>query len=76
MLDEILHACEARGVCRFPDPPTYYLGRERLLPIGRTRMARWRKRFFIVLHHNAPSMQDFFSLPVHQVLEVGMPIEL
>jgi len=43
---------------------------------GASRIARWRKLFFIILHRNAPTMQDFFSLPRQQVLELGLPVEI
>jgi KUP system potassium uptake protein len=75
-LQDILRQCEERGVCRLPESPTYYLARERLRPGGAARMARWRKRLFIFLHHNAPTMQDFFALPMRQVLEIGIQLEL
>jgi KUP system potassium uptake protein len=75
-LSEVLAECEARGVCDAPETPTYYLPRERLVPTGRTRMARWRKSIFIFLHRNAPTMQDFFALPNAQVLDLGLPVEL
>jgi KUP system potassium uptake protein len=75
-LQDILRQCEARGVCRLPETPTYYLARERLRPTGSARMARWRKRMFIFLHHNAPTMQDFLALPMRQVLEIGIQLEL
>ena len=75
-LQDVLKACERQGVCRLPETPTYYLGRERLRPTGKTKMPKWRKQLFIFLHHNAPSMQDFFALPLNQVLELGLPVEL
>jgi KUP system potassium uptake protein len=73
-LADVIEACEQAGIRA--ETPTYYLARERLHPTGSTRMARWRKKFFIFLYHNAPTMQDFFALPMQQVLELGLPIEL
>ena len=75
-LDAILHACEVRGVQRSNESPTYYLTREHLSPTGTSKMAHWRKVLFIFLHRNAPTMQDFFSLPRQQVLELGLPVEI
>ncbi|MDB4885062.1 MAG: kup [Gemmatimonadetes bacterium] len=75
-LQDVLRACERKGVCRLPESPTYFLARERLRPTGAGRMARWRKRIFIFMHHNAPTMQDFFALPMPQVLELGVQHEL
>lgn len=75
-LEAVIKECEVRGVLRLPDSPTYYVAREHLSPGGHSRMARWRKLFFIFLHRNAPTMQDFFSLPPNQVLEIGLTIDV
>ena len=34
---------------------SYYLGRERLIPTGTSRMARWRKKLFVFMSRNAQS---------------------
>jgi KUP system potassium uptake protein len=55
---------------------TYYLGRETLLPDGPSRMARWRKRLFIVMARNAQTASSFFGLPPNRVVEMGAQIQL
>jgi KUP system potassium uptake protein len=55
---------------------TYYLGRETLLPTGPSRMARWRKRLFIVMSRNAQTASSFFGLPPNRVVEMGAQIQL
>ena len=55
---------------------TYYLGRETLLPDGPSKMARWRKRLFIVLARNALSASAFFGLPPNRVVEMGGQVQL
>jgi len=42
---------------------SYYVGRERLLPTGRERMARGRKKLFVFTSRNAQSAAQFFGLP-------------
>jgi KUP system potassium uptake protein len=65
---------------------TFYLGRETLIATdGRRRelaalpsvgrMARWRKRLFIVMTRNAQSATAFFSLPPNRVVELGAQIQ-
>jgi len=54
---------------------SYYLGRERLLPIGTSRMARWRKQLFVVMGRNAQSATAFFGIPPNRVVELGTQIE-
>jgi KUP system potassium uptake protein len=59
-----------------PMETTFFLGRETLLPTGRARMARWRKRLFVVLARNAQTASAFFGLPPNRVVEMGAQIEL
>ena len=42
---------------------------------GLIRMARWRKRLFIVMTRNAQSATAFFSLPPNRVVELGAQIQ-
>jgi KUP system potassium uptake protein len=75
MLD-ILIACSRNGLttARLSEI-SYYLGRERLLPTGSSRMARWRKRLFVVMSRNALAATEFFGLPPNRVVELGTQIE-
>jgi KUP system potassium uptake protein len=59
-----------------PMETTYYLGRETLLPTGRSTMASWRKRLFIVMARNAQTASAFFGLPPNRVVEMGAQIQL
>jgi KUP system potassium uptake protein len=61
-------------VCK-PAETSYYLGRERLIPTGRSKMARWRKKLFVVTSRNARSATEFFGLPPNRVVELGTQIE-
>lgn len=54
---------------------TYFLGREKLIPAGRSGMARWRERLFAFLAQNAGGA-PFFRIPPNQVVELGAQIEL
>ena len=54
---------------------SYYLGREQLIPAGTTRMARWRKKLFVLMSRNAQSAAHFFGLPSNRVIELGAQIE-
>jgi len=55
---------------------TFYLGRETLIATGRSRMARWRKKLFIVMTRNAQPATAFFGLPPNRVVELGAQIQL
>ena len=54
---------------------SYYLGREQLLPIGTAKLAKWRKRLFVLMSRNAQSAAHFFGLPSNRVVELGAQIE-
>jgi KUP system potassium uptake protein len=64
------------GLDRSEMETTYYLGRETLLPDGPSRLARWRKRLFIVMARNAVTASQFFGLPPNRVVEMGAQIQL
>ncbi|MDD4871104.1 MAG: potassium transporter Kup [Kiritimatiellae bacterium] len=65
------------GDLRFePMRTTYFLGRETLLISGRSKMAKWRKKLFAYLSHNAFDATGFFHLPPNRVIELGLQVEL
>ncbi len=71
----VLARARASGVRAAPATTSYYLGRERLLPTGPSRMARWRKWIFVLMSRNAQSATEFFGLPSNRVVELGAQIE-
>jgi KUP system potassium uptake protein len=71
----------ARAHMRFglpfaPERTSYYLGREVLLPTGRSNMSAWRKRLFGFISRNARSATQYFGIPPDRVVELGMQIAL
>ena len=72
---EVLQWCSEEGVPAKPSETTYYLGRERLLPIGSSPMAGWRKKLFVVMSRNARTATEFFGIPPNRVVELGTQIE-
>ena len=63
------------GLQAAPGETSFYLGHERLLPTGRSRMPRWRKKLFVFMSRNAISAAQFFGLPPNRVVELGAQIE-
>jgi KUP system potassium uptake protein len=55
---------------------SYFLGRERLIPSGRSGMAGWREWLFSVMSQNAQSATTYFRIPPNQVVELGAQVEL
>ena len=76
LLESIQARKLAPGLRLDPMQLSYFLGRETLLPGGTSRMARWRKRLFIVMARNAQTASAFFGLPPNRVVELGAQIRL
>lgn len=74
-VEEIRARCSEAGVRARRMETTYYLGREQLIPIGRSGMARWRKKLFAVMSRNARSATQYFGIPPGRVVELGAQIE-
>jgi KUP system potassium uptake protein len=74
-----LELAVARGQIGRCDPEhvTYYTGHETIIPTGRRRgMARWRKRVFAFMHHNAQRAGAYFKIPTAQIMEIGIEFEI
>jgi KUP system potassium uptake protein len=64
------------GLTLEPGSASYFLGRETVLPTGRTRMMKWRKQLFVYLSRNARPANAFFRIPPNRVVELGAQVEL
>ena len=74
-VEEIRARCVEAGVRTRRMETTYYLGREQLIPIGGSGLARWRKKLFTVMTRNAQSATQYFGIPPNRVVELGAQIE-
>jgi KUP system potassium uptake protein len=87
---EILAHARDHGVRARPGDTSFYLGRERIIladgqakpgtrraPEGTEipRMARWRKKLFVIMARNARSATEFFGIPPNRVVELGAQVE-
>ena len=72
----VVQRCCREALTSSADDVTYYLGRPTLIPIGRTKMLKWRKLLFIFLARNARPINQFFGIPPDHVVELGMQIEI
>ena len=55
---------------------SFYQSRELLHTTGPGKMARWRKKLFVLLSRLARPATGFFELPPRQVIELGIQLEL
>jgi KUP system potassium uptake protein len=72
---EVLARAAALGVPTPAMSTSYYLGHEHLVLRGTAKMARWRKKLFVLMSRNARSATEFFELPANRVVELGAQIE-
>jgi KUP system potassium uptake protein len=72
----VLSRARALGVVADKRDTTYYLGRERLLPTGRARLARWRKKLYIFMSRNSRTATEYFAIPPNRVVELGAQLEM
>jgi KUP system potassium uptake protein len=60
-----------------PNEITYYVGRQTLVPGQKKKgLAVWRKRLFVLMARNAAQPITFYNLPLEQVFELGIRVEL
>lgn len=59
-----------------PEHTFYFLAKESLRLTEAPGMARWRERLFRLLHDNATSAADYFQLPRHRTVEIGVPVDI
>jgi KUP system potassium uptake protein len=74
-VEEVLEQCARRGLKARKMDTSYFLGREQLLPTGSSKLARWRKKLFILMQRNSRSATEFFGIPPNRVVELGAQIE-
>jgi KUP system potassium uptake protein len=86
----ILQSARESGIKAKPNDTTFYLGRERIIiadgerkpgtrrapdDLVLPRMARWRKKLFVIMSRNARSATEFFGIPPNRVVELGAQVE-
>jgi KUP system potassium uptake protein len=67
--DPVLHGID-------PENITYYFRRVMVIPGKAGGMAGWRKSLFSAMHLNANLPAAYFGVPVAQVVEVGLEVEI
>jgi KUP system potassium uptake protein len=58
------------------DRTSYFVDHVSILPSGRSKLAGWRKRLFVLLHQNALPPARYLRVPPDRVFEVGGYVEL
>jgi len=72
----VARALQEVGWTDAPSALVYLIGRETLVVTEKGRMGRITEPIFALLSRNVRSVTDDFSIPVEQVVEVGMQVDL
>jgi KUP system potassium uptake protein len=68
---EAMELARGQGLDVDLEAASYYVDHVSVLPSGRRRMARWRKRLFALMHQNAAPAASAYGIPPDRVFEVG-----
>ena len=71
-----LELCVQEGLEIDPKNASFFIGSEQVSFRNKSPMPKWRRGLFRYLFHNSSSAIDFFKIPVDQVVELGIRIEL
>ena len=75
-LDTVLTLARGQGLDLNPETTSFFIGRENLVFDGTSSLTRWRAALFIFMSRNAADATSFFSLPVDQVIEIGVRLAI
>ena len=55
---------------------SFFVSRERLIPIMSNKMSNWREKIFVTMQKNTSPVSDFYKIPSNRVVELGSQIEI
>ncbi|ENU19656.1 potassium uptake protein [Acinetobacter bohemicus ANC 3994] len=55
---------------------SFFVSRERLIPIMSNKMSNWREKLFVTMQKNTSPVSDFYKIPSNRVVELGSQIEI
>ena len=72
-----LELCGPRGLQLDPMEMSYFLSREKVVPVVGTKgIPYWQDLIFAAMSRNAGSVTDFFNIPANRVVELGTRVEM
>ena len=70
-IPQALELCGAFGLEFEPMDTSYFLSREKIVPV-----ASWRDGLFAAMARNAGNVTDYFNIPTNRVIELGTRVEI
>lgn len=75
-LDRVLSLADDQGLELDLEKSSFYIGSEKLVMGGESRLSSWRAALFIFMSRNETDATSFFRLPVDQVIEIGIRVAI
>ncbi len=72
----MLAVCRLQGLIVPLEDTTFFLSRINTLATSKPGMALWREHLFVFLARNSRLASSFFSIPSHQVVEIGIVVDI
>lgn len=71
-----LQLCGREGLIIDPKTVSVFIASEKLFFRRHCPMPKWQRALFRFLYHNAASAIEYFKIPIDQVIELGIRVEL
>ena len=75
-ISELMERIREHHVPLNPQSTVFVFNREMIVTGGNARMWEWQKRFYRLLSRNATPANNHYRLPVSQIIEIGLPLQL
>ncbi|TAK80650.1 MAG: potassium transporter Kup [Betaproteobacteria bacterium] len=71
-----LDLCAGAGLPFNMMETSFFLSREKIVPVAGVAMPLWRDRIFAAMARNSANVTDFFNIPNNRVIELGTRVEI
>ncbi|NTU68399.1 MAG: potassium transporter Kup [Chlorobiaceae bacterium] len=73
---QVLALANQQGMNFKANAISFFLNREKIVVVMKTRMSVWRKKLFGLMARNALSASSYYDLPSGQVIEIGVQVQI
>jgi KUP system potassium uptake protein len=73
---QVLALANRQGMHFKADAISFFLNREKIVAVMKTKMSVWRKKLFGLMARNALSASAYYDLPSGQVIEIGVQVQI
>jgi KUP system potassium uptake protein len=73
---QVLALANQQGMHFKANAISFFLNREKIVVVMKTKMSVWRKKMFGLMARNALSASAYYDLPSGQVIEIGVQVQI